>query len=198
MRRRAAWTALLLLAAVLTGTPVQAATRSVTIRQYAYSPASLMVTVGDTVTWTNRDTAAHDVVTTSGPASFRSRPLATGESFRHTFTTAGTYQYYCSLHPDMRASVMVHAKAVPTTTAPQRRTTRAPARQTQISADRSATATATIGAAPGPAVSTAPPSAPGIAAGVPAARADLQPLAIAAVAAVLAALISLFALGTRP
>jgi plastocyanin len=85
----------------------------VTIEQYAYSPATLTVRVGDTVTWTNHDQAAHDVVTTSAPAAFQSPLLSTGQSWSQTFTVPGTYAYYCSVHPDMRAQVVVLATETP-------------------------------------------------------------------------------------
>jgi amicyanin len=191
MSRRAAWAVLMLLAALLPGTPVRATGRSVTIEQYAYGPSSLMVTVGDTVTWTNRDTAAHDVVTTSGPASFRSKLLAKGQSYSYTFTVPGTYQYYCSVHPTMRASVMVHAKASPTTTAPRPSATRTPRRSTTTAARPPATAPPPSAPATTPAVAL--PAAPG---GTVDSGTDLHPLAVATVAAVLAALASLFVLGT--
>jgi amicyanin len=77
------------------------------MENYAYSPSSLTIRVGDTVTWTNHDQAPHNVVTTSGPASLQSPLLAQGESWSFTFTVAGTYSYYCSVHPDMRAQVVV-------------------------------------------------------------------------------------------
>lgn len=191
MSRRAAWAVLILLAALLPGTPVRAAGRSVTIEQYAYGPSSLMVTVGDTVTWTNRDTAAHDVVTTSGPASFRSKLLAKGQSYSYTFTVPGTYQYYCSVHPTMRASVMVHAKPSRTTAAPRPPATRTPRRGTTTAARPPATAAPPSVPATTPVVAL--PAAPG---GTADRGTDLHPLAVATVAAVLAALASLFVLGT--
>ncbi|MEJ2853548.1 MULTISPECIES: cupredoxin domain-containing protein [unclassified Saccharothrix] len=80
---------------------------AVPIRQYAYQPGSMTVRVGDTVTWTNEDQAAHDVVTSAGPAAFQSPMLATGQSWTFTFTVPGTYAYYCSVHPDMRAEITV-------------------------------------------------------------------------------------------
>jgi plastocyanin len=85
----------------------EAATQHVAMENYAYSPSSLTIRVGDTVVWTNHDQAPHDVVTTSGPVSLQSPLLATGESWSFTFTVAGTYSYYCSVHPDMRAQVVV-------------------------------------------------------------------------------------------
>lgn len=98
-------------ALMLAAGPAEATSHSVTIKQYAYGPGSLTVKQGDTVTWTNQDTAAHDVVVTSGPVSFRSPMLDQGESWSYTFTTPGAYSYTCSVHPDMRGSVTAVAKA---------------------------------------------------------------------------------------
>ena len=56
------------------------------IMNYAYTPASLKVSVGDTVTWTNMDTAPHTVTVTSGPVKFNSGTSQKGESFTYTFT----------------------------------------------------------------------------------------------------------------
>jgi amicyanin len=85
----------------------EAATQHVAMENYAYSQSALTIQVGDTVTWTNHDQAPHDVVTTSGPASLQSPMLAQGESWSFTFTVPGTYSYYCSVHPDMRAQIIV-------------------------------------------------------------------------------------------
>jgi len=81
--------------------------QSVTMAHYAFSPASITVHVGDSVTWTNSDQAPHDATTTSAPASFRSPTLSTGQSWTYTFRQPGQYNYYCSIHPDMRAVVVV-------------------------------------------------------------------------------------------
>lgn len=106
-----------------------AATQQVMMQDYAFSPATLTVRVGDTVTWMQHDQAPHDVVTTSAPVAFRSPQLSAGQSWSYTFRQPGTYQYYCSVHPDMRASVTVlpapttappkPATTVPRTTAPR-------------------------------------------------------------------------------
>jgi len=92
------------------------ATKTVAIKNYAYSPASLTINVGDTVTWTNEDTAPHTVTVTSGPVKFDSGSLAKGQSFSYTFTVAGTYSYYCAVHPDMVGQVVVTGSS--TTPAP--------------------------------------------------------------------------------
>ncbi|MFL6106830.1 MAG: cupredoxin family copper-binding protein, partial [Marmoricola sp.] len=88
-------------------TTVVAATKSVMIENYAFSPAALTVKVGDTVSWTNMDEAPHTVTVSSGPVKFASPTLQKGQSFTYTFTKAGTYSYYCAVHPDMKATVDV-------------------------------------------------------------------------------------------
>jgi plastocyanin len=78
---------------------------SVTLSNFAFSPATLTVKVGTTVTWTNKDTATHTVVSDTGV--FGSGNLATNASFSYTFSTAGTFTYHCSIHPNMKATVIV-------------------------------------------------------------------------------------------
>ncbi|XVV03750.1 cupredoxin domain-containing protein [Actinosynnema sp. CA-248983] len=116
--------ALVTLLLALSAPPAHAAqphagpSHAVPIRQYAYQPASLTIRVGDTVTWTNEDQAPHDVVTSAGPAALQSPMLATGQTWTHTFTAAGTYSYYCSIHPDMRAQITVLPEETPEPQAP--------------------------------------------------------------------------------
>src|SRR6266436_3117905 len=69
-------------------------------------PRTLTVKAGTTVTWINEDDIPHTVVSTG---HFRSKPLDTGDRFTFTFTTAGSFQYFCSLHPHMQASITVEA-----------------------------------------------------------------------------------------
>jgi plastocyanin len=102
---------------VLLAHPAFAATRTVTMDDFAFSPTSLSVQTGDTVTWVNKDTAPHDVTVTSGPTAVKSPMLTTGQSWKYTFKTAGKYLYTCSIHPQMRASVTVAATAAATTPA---------------------------------------------------------------------------------
>ncbi|MFD1050619.1 plastocyanin/azurin family copper-binding protein, partial [Kibdelosporangium lantanae] len=85
----------------------KAAAKNVEMMGYKFTPATLTVAVGDTVTWTNHDQAPHNVVVTDGPEKFTSPLLQTGQSFTYTFAKAGTYSYYCSVHPDMTAKVTV-------------------------------------------------------------------------------------------
>lgn len=78
----------------------------VDIRSFAYSPAALTVERGTKVTWTNYDTAPHTVTSVSGTLLDSPR-LAKGESFSFIFNSAGAFDYYCTIHPNMKASVIV-------------------------------------------------------------------------------------------
>jgi len=98
--------------------PARAATaHAVRISGYAFQPAALTVTAGDTVTWTNADQAPHDVTTTSAPVAIHGSRMEKGQSWSYTFTTPGTYAYICSIHPDMKATVIVKAAPAPRTSA---------------------------------------------------------------------------------
>ncbi len=77
----------------------------VKIDNFSFGPAVLTVPVGTTVTWTNRDDIPHTVVSTDGV--FKSKVLDTDEKFSFTFSKAGTYPYFCSIHPKMTAKVIV-------------------------------------------------------------------------------------------
>lgn len=79
----------------------------VSIKDFAFSPASITVTKGTTVTWTNNDTTAHTVVETDGKDGPNSSDVKPGDSYTFTFSQAGTYQYHCSLHPQMTGTVTV-------------------------------------------------------------------------------------------
>jgi hypothetical protein len=78
----------------------------VSIQNYAFSPQTLTVAPGTTVSWTNEDSVNH-VVTSDTGAWPDSGSLATNQTFSHTFTKAGTYPYHCALHPSMTAKVIV-------------------------------------------------------------------------------------------
>ena len=101
-------------------TPVRAAEQAVTIEDFLFDPANLTIAVGDTVTWTNLDSFSHTATSTSGPASFDSGNLATDETFSFTFDTAGTYEYFCEIHPNMTGTIMVTdgASSAPAPSAP--------------------------------------------------------------------------------
>ena len=77
----------------------------VKIDNFSFGPGSVTVAVGTTVTWTNGDDIPHTVVSTEGV--FKSKVLDTDEKFSYTFSKAGTYAYYCSIHPKMTGKVIV-------------------------------------------------------------------------------------------
>jgi plastocyanin len=89
----------------MSGQDAPVATDSVAIQNFAFSPTTVTVKAGNTVTWINRDQDAHTVTAMSGP--FHSPTLTTGQSFRYTFTTPGRYDYLCTIHPFMTATVVV-------------------------------------------------------------------------------------------
>jgi plastocyanin len=82
-------------------------TTEVKIDNFSFGPAALTVPVGTTVTWTNRDDIPHTVVSTDDPKAFKSKVLDTDEKFSFTFSKAGTYPYFCSIHPKMTGKVVV-------------------------------------------------------------------------------------------
>jgi plastocyanin len=81
----------------------------VNIDNFTFTPPELTVAVGTTVKWLNRDDIPHTVVETN--KTFRSKALDTDDSFSFTFATAGTFNYFCSLHPHMVGKIIVQAKS---------------------------------------------------------------------------------------
>ena len=77
----------------------------VKIDNFVFGPQTLTVPVGATVTWTNKDDIPHTSVSTDGV--FKSNVLDTHENFSYTFTKAGEYSYYCTIHPKMTGKVVV-------------------------------------------------------------------------------------------
>lgn len=82
-----------------------AANAEVKIDNFSFGPQTLTVAAGTTVTWTNRDDIPHTVVSTEGV--FKSKVRDTDEKFSYTFTKAGEYPYYCSVHPKMTGTIVV-------------------------------------------------------------------------------------------
>jgi amicyanin len=119
-----------------------AASYSVAMKGYAFSPASLSVPAGSTVTWTNYDTAPHDVKTTSGPLAIHSPMLNKGQSWSFTFTTAGSYGYVCTVHPDMTAGITVRAAPAPAPAPAPARTSAAPREHVHTTPARTPSGTA--------------------------------------------------------
>jgi plastocyanin len=79
----------------------------VKIDNFTFGPGTLTVPVGTTVTWTNKDDIPHTVVSTDDVKTFKSKVLDTDEKFSFTFSKAGTYPYFCSIHPKMTGKVVV-------------------------------------------------------------------------------------------
>lgn len=83
----------------------------VTISGMAYSPASITVSVGDTVTWVFDDNGmAHDVSGLGDAKGKLRSPLKKSGTYTYTFTEPGTYDYTCTPHPEMRGTVVVQAQ----------------------------------------------------------------------------------------
>ncbi|CAN5147786.1 hypothetical protein BH09PAT1_BH09PAT1_8040 [soil metagenome] len=80
-------------------------TQTVVIKDFAFSPETLTVKVGTTVTFENNDTVAHSAV--SDNEVFDTKLLAPGEKGSYTFTKAGTYTYKCGVHPSMMGKIVV-------------------------------------------------------------------------------------------
>jgi plastocyanin len=92
-------------AASATGSAAPVAGDAVSIDNFAFVPATLTVPVGSTVTWTNHDEEPHTVAASDG--SFHSPGMGSQASYSHTFPTAGRFDYVCSIHPFMHATVVV-------------------------------------------------------------------------------------------
>jgi plastocyanin len=83
----------------------QDATNVITIDNFTFTPKELTVAVGTTVKWVNHDDIPHTVV--EKKTTFRSKALDTDDSYSFTFTSAGTFDYFCGLHPHMVGQVIV-------------------------------------------------------------------------------------------
>jgi LPXTG-motif cell wall-anchored protein len=84
-----------------------AASGSVTIADFQFTPAQITIDQGDTVTWTNNGPSAHSATAPNG--SFDTGILPAGESGSHTFSDAGTFSYICTPHPNMHGTIVVRA-----------------------------------------------------------------------------------------
>jgi plastocyanin len=83
------------------GTP-----NTVTIDNFFFTPGTITVKAGTTVTWTNKDDIPHGIGSANN-AFPKSKALDTDDSYSFTFATPGTYQYFCYLHPKMVGSIVV-------------------------------------------------------------------------------------------
>ena len=104
------WQRAAVLAALLAGAGASPAAEApntihIDVKNFMFAPVSMTVKSGATVTWVNRDQEPHTVVSSEG--LFRSGAIDTGESFSFKFEKPGTYQYVCTIHPRMVATVVV-------------------------------------------------------------------------------------------
>ena len=76
------------------------------IQGMAFSPSTITVAAGTTVTWTNKDAVTHNV--TSNPALFSSGGMGNGATYSFTFANTGTFNYSCTIHPSMTGTVIVN------------------------------------------------------------------------------------------
>ncbi len=102
----------LALAAVLISHPTRAkseetksASLQVNVDNFTFGPATLTVPANSTVTWVNKDDVPHVIASNDG--IFKSKALDTDDKYSYTFTKAGTYSYYCSVHPKMVGKIVV-------------------------------------------------------------------------------------------
>jgi plastocyanin len=91
------------------GTPFAGAdTAAVRIDTFSFTPRQVTVKAGTLVTWTNRDDIPHTIISTT--KEFRSKALDADDKFSFMFTTPGSYDYFCSLHPHMTGTIVVEAQ----------------------------------------------------------------------------------------
>src|SRR5262245_26722773 len=104
VRGRAA-AALMVLAAALLPPAAWADEREISIDNFTFTPAELSVKAGTTIKWVNRDDIPHTVV--DKEKAFRSKALDTDDSYSFTFSQAGSFDYFCGLHPHMVGKIIV-------------------------------------------------------------------------------------------
>jgi len=119
MNRRSVWIASFVMAVIVVLGLLLAESRNaaandpqptateVKIDNFSYGPATVTVAAGTTVTWTNHDDIPHTVVSVDEPKAFKSKVMDTDEKFSYTFTKAGTFTYFCSIHPKMTGTIVV-------------------------------------------------------------------------------------------
>jgi plastocyanin len=84
-------------------TSSQSQSNAINIQNFAFSPATLIIKKGATVTWTNNDSAPHQIKS----ATFNSSSLSNGQSFSFTFNDIGSFDYSCAIHPSMTGKIVV-------------------------------------------------------------------------------------------
>ena len=83
----------------------KASALEVRVDNFTFGPDTLTVPVNSTVTWVNKDDLPHVIASTDGV--FKSKALDTDDKYSYTFTKAGTYAYFCSIHPKMVGKIVV-------------------------------------------------------------------------------------------
>jgi amicyanin len=96
-----------LVAAIVLPVSAQDAPGAVGIDNFTFNPQKMTVKAGTSVTWTNKDDIPHAIAAVS--KQFKSKALDTGDAYSFAFTTPGTYEYFCSLHPHMTGTIVVEA-----------------------------------------------------------------------------------------
>jgi amicyanin len=102
------------MAALVLSADAPNAPTAVAIDNFTFNPQKLTVKAGTTVRWTNKDDIPHAVAAVN--KQFKSKALDTDDAYSFTFTTPGSYDYFCSLHPHMTGTVVVEAAAGENTT----------------------------------------------------------------------------------
>ena len=118
--------AFLIAICVLLPAAAQATSQTVTIQSFAFSPPTVTINVGESVTWTNKDPVDHTATANGGAFN---KPVPPNGSVTVLFSVAGTYAYHCSIHPSMTGTIVVGTTATPppaTTPPPPPPTTRPP------------------------------------------------------------------------
>jgi len=88
-----------------TGQEDKASGAEVKVDNFTFGPNTLTVPVNSTVTWVNKDDIPHVIASNDG--LFKSKALDTDQKYSYTFSKAGTYPYYCSIHPKMVGRIVV-------------------------------------------------------------------------------------------
>jgi plastocyanin len=83
----------------------KASATEVRVDNFTFGPGTLTVAVNSTVTWINKDDVPHVIASNDG--LFKSKTLDTDDKYSYAFTKAGTYSYYCSIHPKMVGKIVV-------------------------------------------------------------------------------------------
>jgi plastocyanin len=94
--------------AVATGeSSVDEVSTQVVIDNFTFNPPTVTIASGTKVTWVNHDDVPHTATSTAKPRQFHSGTLDTDEKYSYVFTTPGTYDYFCAVHPKMTGRIIV-------------------------------------------------------------------------------------------